>query len=171
MEDNFHDVIVAMPVLRQNPFTAHERGKLTRHPLTVLLMTDRAVLNEDTLADDHRIGRGARAASSSTIPGDARRVEDLRTKPAAVPKKVTGPQKSQRQKSDDQPGGEHLCSLTRGSAFAQQLFVLLDEVPLLVRFLNGRFLDHGVTEGVRLPAEGSPASGKGGRLQALWLVR
>ena len=57
VENDFYDVIIAVPVLREHPFAARERRKLARDPQPRLLMANGAILREETLADHHGIRR------------------------------------------------------------------------------------------------------------------
>ena len=164
MQDNFDHVIVTVPVLREHPFATGEWRKLARHPQACLLVTNSAVLREEALADNHRIGRRGRAASGP-IPGHASRIEDIHAETSAIPKQVTRTEKCQSKEANAQPGRQQFRSFTRRVRFAQQVDVLLHEILILGSFICG-FVDHGFTEEVQLRAERSPASEKEDMLQA-----
>ena len=118
MQDDVDDVIVAMPVLREHPLTTGEWWKLARHPQTVLLVANSAVLRKDALADNHRIGRRRRAASPGPIPGHASRIEDIHAETSAIPKQIPRTQKCKSEEADNQPGWQQLRSFTGRVGFA-----------------------------------------------------
>ena len=124
MEDNFHNVVIPMPVLREHPFAADKRRKLARHSQTRLLVTNDTILRKDTFADHHGIGRCGCATASCAIPGHARGIENVRLEPPAIPKEIAGAKKRQDQESDNEPGRKQLCALSRAIRLAQELIML-----------------------------------------------
>jgi hypothetical protein len=164
MQDNLDHVIVPMPVLREHPLATGEWRKLTSHSQTCLLVANSAILREEALADNHRIGRRRRAASGP-IPGNASRIEDIHAETSAIPKQVTRTEKGQSKEANAQPGWQQFCSFARGVRFAQQVNVLLHEILILSSFICG-FVDHGFTEEVQLRAARNSASEKEDMLQA-----
>ena len=118
VQDNFDDVIIAMPVLREHPFAPGERRKLTGYAQPCLLVTNGAVLGEETLADNHRIGRGGRAAGSGAVPGHSSRIEDIHSETSAIPKQIPRTQKCKSEEADNQPGWQQLRSFTGRVGFA-----------------------------------------------------
>ncbi len=170
MEDNFHNVVISMPVLRKHPFAPGKRRKLARHSQTRLLVTNDTILRKDTFANHHGIGRSGRATASRAIPGDSRGVENVHLEPAAVPKEIAGTKKRQDKESDNEPGRKQLCALSRAIRLAQELIMLLYEIRFL-RSVVRRLVGHGFIEGVRLPAANSRASGREDTPQAAWHPR